>query len=230
MQKTNFKSGQNPSLNTSINDNELDSTSCDTVRVPSTIINLKQLPDVSDVIAEMVNHGPHKESFKRIYGVGNDAEVSHNKKAFECALNFYHRSKTVKEQEDKELFSKKIIKEHVETSNIAEEASMKAQEAIVLCQKTIEETRAMIASYYQAIADFDSHMLLIRGREIRRIILEGTDEEKAQAKVNNYFENVEGKPKSKLHQIYIMNAKLKKAREEQVNASFLRECQTPTSV
>lgn len=43
----------------------------------------------------------------------------------------------------------------------------------------------MIASYYKAIADFDAYLLSKRDEEIRRIIFEGTKEEKAQC--NNLF-------------------------------------------
>ena len=57
----------------------------------------------------------------------------------------------------------------------------------------------MIATYYKAIENFDQHMIAIRNSEIRRIIFEGTEEEKAQC--NDLFSNSagNGKPKSKLH-------------------------------
>ncbi len=91
------------------------------------------MPDISDVIAEMVNHGPHKEHFKRIYGTGKNSEIGLRKRAFECALDLYHREQAEKEQAEKELFFKKVLKEDEETSKIAQEASKKAQETIVLC-------------------------------------------------------------------------------------------------
>ena len=40
----------------------------------------------------------------------------------------------------------------------------------VLLSKSIEECKALIARYYQAIEDFDNHMRSIMNSEIRRMI------------------------------------------------------------
>ena len=64
----------------------------------------------------------------------------------------------------------------------------KAKEADIAITKTIEDCKALIAQYYKAIENFDNHMLGVRNREIRRIALEGTEEEKEQA--SSIFDNV----------------------------------------
>ena len=88
----------------------------------------------------------------------------------------------------------RVMQEDYETSRTAAAAIKKAKEADVLITKTIEESRALIARYYKAIENFDNHMLKIRDREVRRI-----------AKENN------SQPKSKLHQLYLQQAKAKQA-------------------
>lgn len=101
----------------------------------------------------------------------------------------------------------------------SKQVSRKAKEADILITKTIRETKALIARYYKAIADFDRNMKNIRDKEVLRIILNGTDEEKAHCK--QYFVGVKGKAKSQLHQVYIANAKkkqaIKEAKEEKIN-------------
>ena len=65
-------------LDNSIFDNENLSTSSDSgsEKMPELIINLKSLPDVSTVISDMVNFGPHNHVYKEIYGTGNSSEVA----------------------------------------------------------------------------------------------------------------------------------------------------------
>lgn len=41
-------------------------------------------------------------------------------------------------------------------------------------------------------------MEAIRKSEVRRIIFEASEEEKAQCNINSYFDDIEGQPKSKL--------------------------------
>ena len=51
-------------------------------------------------------------------------------------------------------------------------------------------------------------MFKIRDREIKRI----SDEDALQQQCLNIFDDVEGKPKSKLHQIYLLKAKKTQAK------------------
>ena len=150
-------------------------------------------------------YGPHSENFKLIYGTKNPEEAAEKKRLFQCALHYYFlqhgtndKKQVAKDEEEHTVLRDRVMQEDYETSRTAAAAIKKAKEADVLITKTIKECKALIARYYGAIEKFDNHMLSIRDREIRR--------EKA---ANSLFPGVEGKPKSKLHQLYLQQAKSK---------------------
>jgi len=100
-----------------------------------------------------------------------------------------------------------VLQEDYDISLVATAAIRRAKTANVQITKTIEECKALIASYYKAIEDFNNHMLKIRDGEIRRLVMEGTKEEKEQN--NSLFVGVQGKPKSRMHQLILLQAKSK---------------------
>ena len=202
-------------------DNEDLNTTCATIeaeeesKVPDVVNNLEQLPEVSATVIDMVNNGPNNDVYKAIYEDGilelNAEEIEMRKRLFECSLELWQsckaRKQREKEEAEKEPFRAKVLQEDYETSRMIKAVQRRTNEKKELISKTIEECKALIARYYKAIEDFDNHMLNIRDDEIRRMVLEGTKEEQAQC--NSLVEGVVGKPKSKLHQLYVMKAKQK---------------------
>ena len=75
--KEECKSDKLFTLDNSIFDNGSLSTRSDesSDKMPEIVINLKSLPDVSTIISDMVNYGPHNHVYKEIYGTGNDSEA-----------------------------------------------------------------------------------------------------------------------------------------------------------
>ena len=177
------KSDKLSSSDENLFDNEELNTTCNTEQseVPEIVTNLKELPEVSAAVSEMVNNGPQSEVFKSIFEPGSAEEMEMRKKLFECSYELYWtckaRRQREKEEEEKAPFKDKVLQEDYETTRMVKAVLKQSREKDVLITKSIEECKALIARYYKAIDDFDNHMLTIRDREIRRMVLEGTKEE-----------------------------------------------------
>lgn len=160
----------------------------------------------------MVNNGPESHVYKSMWEIGNAEEIEMRKRLFECSFELYWTCKAKqqreKEEAEKAPYRDRVLQEDYEVTRMVLAQLKKTEEKNALITKSIEECRALIASYYKAIEDFDNYMLNIRDSEIRRMVLEGTKEEQAQC--NSVCDGVEGKPKSKLHQLYLMNAKMQR--------------------
>lgn len=127
---------------------------------------------------------------------------------YEMALQLAYEKKQAEKAEIEHIkYRAKVMNEDYEVTRNVNAVLKRAREADKAITKTIQESKALIAKYYKWIGDFDDHMISIRNREVRRIIMEGTEEEKAQT--NSLFPGQKGEPKSKLHQCYLLKAKAK---------------------